>query len=285
MVLSRCRGTRLGGRAAVRISRALHRPTIPAAAAAMRDLAERLVPVYQDPDPDRYLANLSALQMAADNYAAADVSRQALRDRRRRSNVHRPVGRGVIYDIYAYAKALEAENRVSFADGFTRAFHEVVGRLDDHDAYAVTRWLELSPAVFREALQKALDQQRTNDTIGQAEAVELIWKYLGLRCLSKLRSLGRYARGRGGSPPLHDRGRCPDRHRPRGEHFRDGGASEGFIQAAAHAARVHHLRFEELRQGVRSPRLRRGGGLHPRKTHESRDRGAVPARRRRCAMR
>jgi uncharacterized protein len=150
----------------------------PGAAAAMRDLAGRLVPVFQDPDPDRYLANLSALQMAADNFTAADVSRQALRDRQRRSNLHRPVGRGLIYDIYAYAKALEAENRVSFADGFTRAFHEVVGRLDDHDAYAATRWLELPPAVFREDFQKALDQQRTNDTIGQAEAVELFWKFL-----------------------------------------------------------------------------------------------------------
>ncbi|MGC2029027.1 MAG: hypothetical protein WA642_03310, partial [Steroidobacteraceae bacterium] len=150
----------------------------PGAAAAMRDLAGRLVPVFQDPDPDRYLANLSALQMAADNFTAADVSRQALRDRQRRANVHRPVGRGLIYDIYAYAKALEAENRVSFADGFTRAFHEVVGRLGDHDAYAVTRWLELPVAVFREDFQKTLDQQRTNDTIGQAEAVELIWKFL-----------------------------------------------------------------------------------------------------------
>src|ERR1700688_4351926 len=140
-----------------------------AAAAAMRDLAGRLVPVFQDPDPDRYLANLSALQLVAGNFTAADVSRQALRDRQRRSNVHRPVGRGLIYDIYAYAKALEAENRVSFADGFTRAFHEVVGRLNDHDAYAVTRWLELPAAVFREDFQKTLDQQRTNDTIGQAE--------------------------------------------------------------------------------------------------------------------
>jgi uncharacterized protein len=150
----------------------------PGAAAAIRDLAARLVPVFQDPDPDRYLANLSALQMAADNFTAADLSRQALRDRRRRANVSRPVDRALIFDIYAYAKALQSENRVSFADGFTRSFHEVVGRLDDHDAYAVTRWLEISPAVLREDFQKTLDQQRTNDMIGQAEAVELIWKYL-----------------------------------------------------------------------------------------------------------
>jgi putative CocE/NonD family hydrolase len=150
----------------------------PAAAATMRDLVDRLLPVYQESDPDRYLANLSALQVVAGNFAAADVSRQALRDRRRRSNVRRPVGRETVYDIYAYAKALEAENRVSFADGFARSFREVVSRLNDHDAYLVTRLLEISPAVFREALQKALEQQRTNDIIAPDEAMELIWKYL-----------------------------------------------------------------------------------------------------------
>jgi putative CocE/NonD family hydrolase len=150
----------------------------PAAAATMRDLAVRLLPIYQDADPDRYLANLSALQVVAGDFAAADVSRQSLRDRRRRLEAGRPAGRDVIYDIYAYAKALEAENRVSFGEGFTRAFREVVGRLNDHDAYLVTRWLATSPAVAREALQKSFDQQRTNDIIGESEAVGLIRKYL-----------------------------------------------------------------------------------------------------------
>src|ERR1700691_2724623 len=59
--------------------------------ATMRDLAARLVPVYQDADPDRYLATLSALQMVAGNYAAAYVSRQSLLDRRRPSET---AGRG-----------------------------------------------------------------------------------------------------------------------------------------------------------------------------------------------
>ena len=149
-----------------------------ATAAAMRDLAGRLLPVYEEPDRDRYLANLSALQMAAGDFAAADVSRQSLRERRRRLDAGRPVGRGAIYDIYAYAKALEADNRVAFADGFSRSFREVVTRFSDHDAYAVAKWLETPPALLREALQKALDQQRTKDIITQAEAVELLWKYL-----------------------------------------------------------------------------------------------------------
>jgi putative CocE/NonD family hydrolase len=149
-----------------------------AAPAVMRDLAERILPVYQEADPDRYLANLSALQMVTGNYAAADVSRQSLRDRRRSLDAGRPIGRGAIYDIYAYAKALEAENHVAFAEGFARSFREVTARLSDHDAYAVTRWLLTPPVAARDALQKAFDQQRTNDIISQPEAIALIWKYL-----------------------------------------------------------------------------------------------------------
>src|ERR1700722_1353262 len=81
------------------------------AKAALQDLAGRLVPVYQDPDPDRYLANLSALQMVMGNYDAADESRRSLHDRRRRpaSPPGAPhVGRDVIFDIYARARAAEA---------------------------------------------------------------------------------------------------------------------------------------------------------------------------------
>jgi len=150
-------------------------PTTPA---VMRDLAERLLPVYQEADSDRYLANLSALQMVAGDYAAADVSRQQLRERRRSTDAGRPVGRAAIYDMYAYAKTIEVENRVGFPQAFNRAFDEEVPRLNDHDAYVVTRWLEATPDVFREALQVALNQQRTKNTIGESEAVGLIWAYL-----------------------------------------------------------------------------------------------------------
>jgi uncharacterized protein len=149
-----------------------------AAGAAMRDLAGRVLPVYQEADPDRYLANLSALQLVAGDFAAADASRRALRDRRRRLDAGRPIGRSAIYDIYVGAKAMEAGNRISFADAFGKAFHEAVDPLSDHDAFAVTRWLGASPASYKDALQKAFDQQRTNDIIGQPDAVSLIWQYL-----------------------------------------------------------------------------------------------------------
>jgi uncharacterized protein len=148
------------------------------AAAAIRDLASRLIPVYQDADAERYLANLSALQMAVGDYAAADISRQSLRDRRRKSNFGLPVSRALVFDIYAHAKALEIENKVTFADAFTSSFRDSMRPLDDRDEFAVARWLGTPPSVYRDALQRAFDQFRSKDSIDESDAIELIWKYV-----------------------------------------------------------------------------------------------------------
>ncbi len=149
-----------------------------AAAAALRDLAGRLVPVYQDADPDRYLANLSALQMVAGNFAAADESRQSLRQQRRRANGSRPVSRDIIFDIYAHARDVESQDRLKFADAFAKSYREVAGRLNDRDAYTVNAWLRASPSSYRDNFQKLLDQQRASDSIGQSAAIDLFWAYL-----------------------------------------------------------------------------------------------------------
>jgi uncharacterized protein len=154
-------------------------PASPAvAAAAISDLASRLIPVYQDADPERYLANLSALQMAVGDYAAADISRQSLRDRRRKSDFGLPVSQAVVFDIYAHAKALEIENKVTFADAFTSSFRDSMRPLDDRDEFAVARWLGTPPSVYRDALQREFDQFRSKDRIDESDAIELIWKYV-----------------------------------------------------------------------------------------------------------
>jgi len=144
----------------------------------MRDLAERLLPVYQESDQDRYLANLSALQMVAGDYVAADSSRESLRERRKRADSGRPVGRGAIYDVYAHAKSLETQDHLAFADAFERTYDEAIARLSDHDAYAAEEWLQASPREARDDFQALLAQQRSMDTITQADAVKLLWAYL-----------------------------------------------------------------------------------------------------------
>jgi putative CocE/NonD family hydrolase len=144
----------------------------------MRDLAERLLPVYQEPDQDRYLANLSALQMVAGDYVAADATRESLRERRKRADSGRPVGRGTIYDVYAHAKSLETQDHLAFPEAFERTYDEAIARLSDHDAYAVEEWLQASPEEMRDDFQALLAQQRPLDTINQADAVKLVWAYL-----------------------------------------------------------------------------------------------------------
>jgi uncharacterized protein len=146
---------------------------------SMRDLAERLLPVYQEQDQDRYLANLSALQMVAGDYVAADATRESLRERRRQADSGRPVGRGTIYDVYAHAKSLETEDHLTFDDAFERTYEEAIARLSDHDVYAVEEWLQASPQAARENFQTLLARQRAIDTISQDDAVKLVWAYLG----------------------------------------------------------------------------------------------------------
>ena len=71
-------------------------PTVEDAAtpAAMRDLAVRLLPVYQDPDIQRYLATLSILQLVAGNDQAAADTRQTLQQRRRHIDAGHDPGTG-----------------------------------------------------------------------------------------------------------------------------------------------------------------------------------------------
>ena len=144
----------------------------------MRDLASRILPVYQESDTDRYLNNLSALQLVAGNYPAAWETRQSLRDRRRNADAHRPATKAVIYNIYAHAKAAEAADRVPFAQAFTQAYHEAVPKLSDRDALAVAGWLETPVPGLQDALQKAFDQRRAKGSVPLPDAVDLVWMYL-----------------------------------------------------------------------------------------------------------
>jgi uncharacterized protein len=146
--------------------------------AVMRDLAERLLPVYQESDPDRYLANLSVLQLTAGDYSAAVESRESLHERRRRADSGRPVGRGRVLDIYARAKAIEAEDHTPFPEALGKAYQEVFSRLNDHDAFMLSGWLSAAPQGYQENFQRLLDGQRSKDIVNQQEAETLLSAYV-----------------------------------------------------------------------------------------------------------
>ena len=154
--------------------------TDPSVPNVMRDLAGRVLPVYQDSDQDRFLTNLSALQLVAGDYSSAAATRQALRDRRN----GRPGGGGtVIYDIYARARAIEASQKVPFAQAYTQAYREIVPRLSDFDEYVVTKWFGVPLSTLQENLQRAFNQRRAKGSLTLSQAIDLVWMYLAYESL------------------------------------------------------------------------------------------------------
>jgi uncharacterized protein len=149
--------------------------TDPAVPNVMRDLASRVLPVYQDSDQDRFLTNLSALQLVAGDYSSAAATRQALRDRRN----GRPGGGGtVLYDIYARARAIETSQKVPFTQAYTQAYREIVPRLTDFDEYVVTKWFGVPLSTLQENLQRAFNQRRAKGSLTLQQAIDLVWMYL-----------------------------------------------------------------------------------------------------------
>jgi putative CocE/NonD family hydrolase len=157
--------------------------------AVLRDLAERVLPVYQESNRERYLANLSALQVISGGIAAADATRQELREWRHSSHGTWPADRSVVYDIYIHARAIEASDHVAFAQALTQAFQNVVPQLRDSEAYEITFSFEAPPPVPLESLQRLVDGMRPMGSVALPQAVDLIWSYFAFNAYRSLRPL------------------------------------------------------------------------------------------------
>jgi hypothetical protein len=148
--------------------------TDPALPDALKDLAERILPVYQEVDSDRYLANLAALQMAAGDPAAAYATRLSLQERLQTGQDGVQRGRGVVYDVYTQARAIEAQESESFANAYAQAFRETLNRLDDIETYELEDWFITPIGPLRQGLQRALDERRGESSITLEEALDLV---------------------------------------------------------------------------------------------------------------
>ena len=142
--------------------------------ASLHDLAERVLPVYQEDDPDRYLTNLAALQMAIGDPAAARDTRRRLRERLESEQSALPAGRAAAYDIYVEARAIEASEAVSFTSAYRQAFEQTVNGLDDLAAYELERWLVAPVRPRQETLQRELDERRGRTSVELEEALALV---------------------------------------------------------------------------------------------------------------
>jgi putative CocE/NonD family hydrolase len=144
------------------------------AAELMRDLAQRILPVYQEADTDVFLANLTALQIVSGAYRAASDSSGSLRSRRKGKPFDDLVQRAILDGIYARARALEADARLGFAEAYARAFQELVSPLDNVQAQAIMARLEIPAAVYREPLRQAFDLWRAKGSLPEADALALV---------------------------------------------------------------------------------------------------------------
>lgn len=153
-------------------------PDDPAAVELMRDLAQRIVPVYQEADTDAFLANMTALQIVSGTYRAASDSNRSLRSRQQGKPFDGLAERAIVDGIYARARALEANERLDFAKAFARAFQELVSPLDNAQAAAIMARLEAPLAMYREPVRQAFDRWRSKGSLPQADAVALVRTWL-----------------------------------------------------------------------------------------------------------
>ena len=144
----------------------------------MRDLAQRIVPVYKDADTDVFLANVTALQIVSGAYGAAYDSNRALRRLQRGKPFDGLVQRAVLDGIYARARAIEAKERLVFAQAYARAFRELLPPLDNPQAAAVIKLLEAPLALYREPVQQAFERWRAKGSVPQTDAVALVRAWL-----------------------------------------------------------------------------------------------------------
>ncbi len=146
----------------------------PALTSTMRDLALRLLPVYQDNDTERYLDNLAALQMVTGNWPSAWEQRQELMERRNGTspNNERP------FDLYARARVLEHEQGISFPQAWNRVFRLTIPRLPDPDALELDRLLKTPVYQYRNELQTQLDHYRGQSRVTVESGLRLVRAWL-----------------------------------------------------------------------------------------------------------
>jgi uncharacterized protein len=146
-------------------------PSLPA---VLHDLAERVLPTYEEDDPNRYLSNLAALQMAIGDAPAAHDTRLRLDERLRSEQSALPQGHATVYDIYVQARAIETSEAISFPSAYRQAFQETLNGIDDRGAYELEGWLNAPTGPLRESLQRALNEHSTKSSVTLEEALDLV---------------------------------------------------------------------------------------------------------------
>lgn len=156
-----------------------------ATAATMRDLAERVLPVYQDADQTRFLDNLLVLQLVAGDDRAALETHRTLKERQ--AQAHAPHTRpavidpAALFEAWATARAATLDGKHDFDAEFTRRLSATLRPLGDLAAFELTHWNGTLPASYAADLQAAFAAVRATPKITTAQALRLLRLYLRYR--------------------------------------------------------------------------------------------------------
>jgi putative CocE/NonD family hydrolase len=152
-------------------------------AKAVPILATQVIGLYQDTDRSRYLDTLFKLQLAAGQYAEAAQALTELRALRTGQISPGMAARGLQFEIFFRAKALQATRTVTFDDAFARAFRETLAQLDDATSAMLIRAMSNYSvgislhAPIEEDLQVALSRIKGKVEISLDEALALLRAY------------------------------------------------------------------------------------------------------------
>lgn len=153
----------------------------------MRDLAERVLPVYEERDADRFLERVAAMQTLAGHRAAAQASREQLRQRRGNRTPDAVEREARLIDIYVRALDFQRQQqgRLSWDEAYARTFRAAVTPLSDADAFAITGWRPPALGPTQKELQRSFDTYRKRGSVPLAEAVELLNRYFRYNALTR----------------------------------------------------------------------------------------------------
>ncbi len=141
---------------------------------ALPGLAREVIAAYHEDDRRAYLDNLFRLQMAAGQYADALRSLASLRGLGAGDLSPQAGATRVLYEVFATAKARQAEDGSPFDAVLQRSIRESFGRLDDRTAALAMRAFGVDLTALRQTLNGALEPQKGKSSIPLAGALALI---------------------------------------------------------------------------------------------------------------
>src|SRR5579862_450563 len=154
---------------------------------AMARLANAVISVYRDSDPESFLDYEFRLQMVAGRYADAVQTIQKLRARPDSLDPPQGRARDAQYEMLARAEARHVRDGTPLADAFADEFHAFVRPLDNRTSALVVRLFNgketggLSLLIDQTALRQNLDQllhkQAGKQAISLPDALALIGAY------------------------------------------------------------------------------------------------------------